>query len=66
MGGFVVFPPPADAWVNFQRLPGAGDCTLLCPSPQGDLEASRRLESLLIVVASEIRKQEAGDCGFLG
>lgn len=61
MGGFVVFPSPADAWVDFQRLSGAGDCTLLCPSPQGDLEASRRLESLLIVVAPEIRKQEVGD-----
>jgi hypothetical protein len=61
MGGFVVLPPPADAWVEFERLPGAGDCTLLCPSPQGDPEASRRLENLLMIVAPEVCKQEAGD-----
>lgn len=54
MGGFVVFPPPSGAWVDFERLPGAGDCTILCPSPQGDPEASRRLESLLMIVAPEI------------
>ncbi|TPI09923.1 hypothetical protein FJW06_24540 [Mesorhizobium sp. B4-1-3] len=55
MGGFVIFPSPASAWVDLQRLPGAGDCTLLCPSPLGDREASRRLEGLLFMVAPEIR-----------
>lgn len=61
MGGFVVFPSPATAWEGFHRLPGAGDCTLLCPSPQGDQEASRRLENLLFVLVPEIR-QRGADC----
>jgi hypothetical protein len=64
MGGFVVFPSPATAWEGFQRLPGAGDCTLLCPSPQGDPEASRRLENLLCVLVPEIRQQEADSYGI--
>jgi hypothetical protein len=54
MGGFVVFPSPATAWTNFQQVPRVRDCTLLCPSPRGDPEASRRLANLLIVVAPEI------------
>jgi hypothetical protein len=57
MGGFVVYPPPATAWTNFERLPGASDCTLLCPSPQGDSQASHRLTNLLIGVAPEIIDQ---------
>jgi hypothetical protein len=64
MGGFVVFPSPADAWVDFEGLPGAGDCTLLCPSPRGDPEASRRLEGLLMAVAPELRQQESVDMGI--
>ncbi|SEM44613.1 hypothetical protein SAMN04515666_111173 [Bosea lupini] len=59
LGGFVVFPSPASAWAAFERLPGASDCTLLCPSPNGDPEASRRLEAILIAVAPEIQD---GDC----
>jgi hypothetical protein len=59
MGGFVVFPSPATAWKDFQQLPGASDCTLLCPSPQGDPEANRRLANLLFVVAPEIHQHEA-------
>jgi hypothetical protein len=54
MGGFIIFPPPATAWSDFQQLPGASDCTLLCPSPLGDVEASRRLENLLAAVAPEV------------
>ena len=61
MGGFVVFPPPAGEWVDFERLPGAGDCTLLCPSPRGDPGASRRLESMLMTVAPGICDQGAGN-----
>ena len=58
MGGFIVFPPPATAWKDFERLPGASDCTLLCPSPFGNPEASRRLENLLAVAGSGVRHEE--------
>jgi hypothetical protein len=47
MGGFVIFPPPTDRWSELETLPGASDCMLLCPSPQGSVEASRRFELLL-------------------
>ncbi|MER9304371.1 hypothetical protein [Mesorhizobium sp. M0496] len=53
MGGFVVFPPPARAWSSLETIPGASDCTLLCPSPNGDTEASRRLQVLLKAVMPE-------------
>ncbi|HEY8384212.1 MAG TPA: hypothetical protein VIL09_18885 [Microvirga sp.] len=56
LGGFVVFPSPAEAWTDLERLPGAGDCTLLCPSPLGAPEASRRLEHLLAAVVPELRE----------
>jgi hypothetical protein len=59
MGGFIMFPSPATAWKDFQQLPGASDCTLLCPSPLGDPEASRRLENLLAAVAPEVLQPEA-------
>src|SRR5262249_4587217 len=59
MGGFVLFPPPAAAWADFQQLPGVRDCTLLCPSPRGDAAASRRLANLLMAVVPEIG-QRAG------
>jgi len=47
MGGFVLFPPPSEAWHEFENLPGASDCMLLCPSPRDDAEASRRFDILL-------------------
>ncbi|SFP80014.1 hypothetical protein [Sphingomonas rubra] len=53
MGGFVLFPPPADHWLELATLPGASDCMLLCPRPGGDAEASRRLRSLLRMVAED-------------
>lgn len=53
LGGFVIYPPPAADWADFETVPGASDCALLCPSPQGDPEASRRLERLLGVVAPD-------------
>lgn len=53
LGGFVVYPPPADAWKEFERLPAASDCTLLCPRPGGDPQASRRLKQLLARIAPE-------------
>ncbi|OKO72136.1 hypothetical protein AC628_26895 [Bradyrhizobium sp. NAS96.2] len=54
MGGFVVFPPPAAAWQDLQQIPGASDCTLLCPGPQQDPEASRRLENMLLMVVPQL------------
>ena len=50
MGGFVLFPPPSEAWHEFTTLPGASDCMLLCPGPQDDAEASRRFDILLKTV----------------
>lgn len=50
MGGFVLFPPPSEAWHEFTALPGASDCMLLCPGPQDDNEASRRFGILLETV----------------
>jgi len=53
LGGFVLYPPPVDAWKDFDRLPAARDCTLLCPRPGSDPEASHRLEQLLARIAPE-------------
>jgi hypothetical protein len=53
LGGFVIYPPPAGDWTDFEKMPGASDCMLLCPSPGGDPEASRRLERLLGAVAPD-------------
>ncbi len=47
MGGFVLFPPPSEAWHEFTTLPGASDCMLFCPGPQDDTEASHRFGILL-------------------
>ena len=47
MGGFVLFPPPSQAWHEFTTLPGASDCMLLCPNPTDDTEATRRFGILL-------------------
>lgn len=54
MGAFVVFPPPAHAWTKFEIMVDARDCMLLCPSPQGDVEASRRLMTLLESIVPEL------------
>lgn len=54
MGGFVIFPPPAQEWAEFEAMPGASDCMLLCPSPRGDAEASRRLKILLEAIVPEL------------
>lgn len=53
LGSFVLYPPPADAWKSFERLPAASDCTLLCPRPGSDPNARHRLEQLLIRIAPE-------------
>lgn len=54
MGGFVLFPPPSEAWHEFTTLPGASDCMLLCPSPGDDTEASRRFKILLEAVVPRL------------
>jgi hypothetical protein len=54
MGGFVLFPPPEDAWSRFESLQDARDCTLLCPSPGRDMAASRRFENILRALAPEV------------
>lgn len=54
MGGFVLFPPPSEAWHEFTTLPGASDCMLLCPSPKDDAEASHRFVILLESVVPEL------------
>ncbi|TWB02452.1 hypothetical protein [Bradyrhizobium stylosanthis] len=51
MGGFVLFPTRASDWAEFERMPGAGDITLLCPNPLDDADAGRRFAKLLAVVA---------------
>ncbi|MCA1475721.1 hypothetical protein [Bradyrhizobium sp. NBAIM08] len=56
LGGFVLYPPPAEAWAYLQQLPGASDCTVLCPSPLGDEGASERLANLIIAIAPEATK----------
>lgn len=58
IGGFVIFPPTSEDWLAFERLPGASDCTLFCPNPRGDEEASRRLKHLLLMVAPEIGEHD--------
>ncbi|MFT8814027.1 hypothetical protein [Acetobacter fabarum] len=47
LGGFVLFPPTAEKWSAFAKLPGASDCTLLCPRPGVDPEASGRFKHFL-------------------
>jgi hypothetical protein len=54
LGGFVLFPPPSEAWHEFTTLPGASDCMLLCPSPRDDAEASRRFRILLESAVPEL------------
>ncbi len=54
LGGFVLFPPPSEAWEEFERLVGASDCVLLCPSPGEAQEARRRFRNLLAAVAPEL------------
>lgn len=66
LGGFVLFPPPAGAWSGLESIAGASDCMLLCPSPQGDTEASRRLELLLRSVAGEVVVLPQEDPGGAG
>lgn len=47
LGAFVLLPPPAQSWTHVEKIPGAADCTLLCPSPLGDAESNLRLERFL-------------------
>lgn len=54
LGGFVVFPPPEEAWDAFRGLPGAADCSLLCPKPGVDPAASRSWIDLLYLIAPTI------------
>jgi hypothetical protein len=56
LGGFVLFPPPAASWHDHERLLGATDCTLLCPRPGGDREATRRLQRLLKCITPELEE----------
>jgi hypothetical protein len=58
-GGFVLFPPPAEEWAYLQQLPGASDCALLCPSPLGDEEASKRLPHAFSHTANSLRTAAA-------
>lgn len=58
MGGFVLFPKRASEWTDFERMPGAGDITLLCPNPYDDAEASQRFTKLLAMVAPEVGSRE--------
>ncbi|WP_342738443.1 hypothetical protein [Bradyrhizobium sp. B117] len=51
MGGFVLFPTRASDWTDFERMPGAGDITLLCPNPHDDVDAGRRFAKILALVA---------------
>lgn len=53
MGAFVVFPPPSSSWIEFERISGASDCTLLCPSPQDTSDARARLRQLLSKVIGD-------------
>jgi hypothetical protein len=65
-GGFVLFPTRASAWTDFERLPGAGDITLLCPNPHDDADANRRFAKLLAVVAPEAGRRETEDYAAAG
>jgi hypothetical protein len=69
MGGFVLFPPPSEAWHEFTTLQGASDCMLLCPGPQDDAEASRRFWILLETVVPGLvapASAEAAHCTDAG
>jgi len=61
LGGFVLFPPPSEAWEDFERLVGASDCALICPSPGGSQEARRRLRNLLSAVVPELSLDASAD-----
>ncbi|MGW8281475.1 hypothetical protein ACWGK7_18515 (plasmid) [Sphingomonas aurantiaca] len=61
MGGFVIFPPPSEAWVYIQKLPGLGDCTILSPNPLGDDVAGKRLERLIYTMCSEFGISEGAN-----
>jgi hypothetical protein len=54
MGGFVLFPPPSEAWAHLQQIPGVRDCTVLSPSPLGDEAVSERLANLLIAISPDV------------
>jgi len=54
MGAFVILPPPAEAWIEFEVMEGASDCMLLCPKPHDDVEAGLRLKTLLEAIVPEI------------
>ena len=54
LGGFVLFPPPIEEWKDYEGLPAASDCTILCPQPGGESDAGYRLEQLLARVAPEL------------
>jgi hypothetical protein len=66
MGGFVLFPTRASAWTDFERLPGAGDITLLCPNPHDDADANRRFAKLLALVAPEAGNRNKEDYANAG
>lgn len=66
MGGFVLFPTRASEWTDFERMPGAGDITLLCPNPHDDADASRRFTKLLAVVAPEAGSRETENYATAG
>jgi hypothetical protein len=54
MGGFVLFPPPAESWARLEQLPGVRDCTLLSPSPLEDKAASERLANLIVAISPDL------------
>lgn len=58
LGGFVLYPSPAEAWAYLQQLPGASDCTILCPNPLGDEEATERLANLMIAISPEVTMRQ--------
>lgn len=51
MGGFVLFPPPSEAWAHLYQIPGARDCTLISPSPIQNEAAIDRLANLLLAIS---------------
>jgi hypothetical protein len=55
LGGFTIFPAPSQAWSYLEALPGAADCTLLCPGPLDDTIALGRLKALLRTIEPRIR-----------
>jgi hypothetical protein len=53
MGGFVLFPAPAESWVSLEQLPYVRDCTLLTPSPSEDSAAGERLTNLMVAISPD-------------